>query len=182
MNKESLIYNREDKLSIVAVLVASVIAVIGLFALIYGNIFQLESSSPYLKVAPAIHATLNALSALSVCLGIAAIIKKKKRLHIALMGLALLFSGVFLVSYIVYHAFHGDTPYLGTGFLRPIYFFILISHVVLSIVALPYILVTVLMALRKRFEIHKKVARVTAPLWLYVSVTGVLVYLFLNAV
>ncbi len=89
-------------------------------------------------------------------------------------------AGTFLVSYIVYHHFHGDTRFGGHGLVRPIYFFVLISHIVMSMVALPLVLTTLFFAATEQFERHKKLARYTFPVWLYVSVTGVAVYFFLK--
>ena len=100
-------------------------------------------------------------------------------MHMVFMICAFVFSGLFLVSYIIYHYFHGDTPFPGSGAIRPIYFSILISHVLLSIIALPLILITFLFSLKGQFAVHKKVARVTFPIWMYVSVTGVIIYFML---
>jgi putative membrane protein len=93
---------------------------------------------------------------------------------------ATVFSALFLTSYIVYHSFHGDTPFPGHGWIRPVYFFILITHIGLSMVALPLILAALWYALRNEFPFHRRVARWTFPIWLYVSVTGVIVYFFLK--
>ena len=90
------------------------------------------------------------------------------------------FSALFLVSYVIYHFFHGDTKFPGQGWIRPTYFFILISHIGLSMVALPLILSALWYALRGKFQIHRRIARWTFPIWLYVSVTGVVVYVLLN--
>jgi len=81
---------------------------------------------------------------------------------------------------VTYHYFHGDTRFLGQGWIRPVYFFVLISHIGLSIVALPLILATLYLSLSGRFPVHRRVARWTFPIWLYVSITGVLVFLILN--
>jgi putative membrane protein len=86
----------------------------------------------------------------------------------------------FIFSHLTYHHFHGDTKFLGQGWIRPIYFFILISHIILSVINLPMILTTLYYALDKRLSEHKKLARWTLPIWIYVSVTGVLVYAILN--
>ena len=86
---------------------------------------------------------------------------------------------LFLTSYLTYHYYHGDTKFLGQGVVRPFYFAILISHVILAIVIVPLVLITLLRALRGDFQRHRKIARWTLPLWLYVSVTGVIVYLML---
>jgi putative membrane protein len=101
--------------------------------------------------------------------------------HMRFMLTATTFSGLFLVSYIVYHFFHGDTKFLGQGWIRPVYFFILISHIGLSMVALPLIMATLWWALRKQFRFHRRIARWTFPIWLYVSVTGVIVYFVLKS-
>jgi putative membrane protein len=84
------------------------------------------------------------------------------------------------VSYLTYHHFQGDTPFTGTGFIRPVYFFILITHIVLSVFALPMALISAFYAYSRRFARHKRIARYTFPIWLYVSVTGVLVFVMLK--
>ena len=129
---------------------------------------------------PPLNALLNALSALFLIAGYATIRKKNCELHKKLMLSALGFSTAFLVSYLIYHTFHGDTPFLGEGWIRPVYFFILISHVVLSAVMLPLILITLYFALSGKLTLHPKVARYTLPFWFYVSITGVVVYLMLH--
>jgi putative membrane protein len=129
---------------------------------------------------PAFNACFNAGSTLAMLLGVWAIKHGHRSLHIRCMLMALASSTLFLVSYIVYHHFHGDTRYLGQGWLRSLYFFILISHILLSAAVLPLLLSTVFFASTARYERHKKLARFTFPLWLYVSVTGVVVYFFLR--
>jgi putative membrane protein len=89
-------------------------------------------------------------------------------------------SALFLVSYIVYHSVHGDTHFGGQGLIRPVYFFILVSHIALSAVALPLVFLSLFFSLSGRFPRHKKIARYTFPVWLYVSVTGVLVFALLR--
>jgi putative membrane protein len=129
---------------------------------------------------PTLNACLNASSTVAMSLGVWAIRRGRRRLHIRCMLTALASSTLFLLSYIAYHHFHGDTKYLGTGWLRPLYFFILISHILLSAVVLPMLLSTVFFASTQRFDRHKYLARKTYPVWLYVSVTGVVVYFFLR--
>ena len=90
-------------------------------------------------------------------------------------------SACFLISYIAYHHYQGDTKFMGLGIIRPIYFFILITHILLSIVQVPLILTTLYLAAAKNFVRHRKVARVTLPIWLYVSVTGVLIFVILKS-
>ena len=123
---------------------------------------------------------LNALAGTCLILGFLAIRNKRPETHKRFMFTALAFSALFLVSYLTYHHFHGDTKFMATGIIRPIYFFILITHIILSIAVLPMVLITVFHALRGRFENHRKIARFTFPVWLYVSVTGVLVFIILN--
>jgi len=96
------------------------------------------------------------------------------------MSAAVAVAATFLVSYIVYHHFHGDTRFGGVGLVRPIYFFVLITHIAMSMVALPLVLTTLFFAGTEQFERHKRIARFTFPVWLYVSVTGVAVYFFLK--
>lgn len=129
---------------------------------------------------PAVNASLNATSAVLLCAGYAAIRARQKALHRALMVAAFVASSLFLVCYVLYHSVHGDTRYLGTGFIRTVYFAILISHIGLSAVALPLVLTTLFFAARGTFEKHRRLARWTLPLWLYVSVTGVAVFFFLR--
>lgn len=112
--------------------------------------------------------------------GFVAIKKGHRERHKKLMLAAVGVAGTFLVSYIVYHHFHGDTRFGGQGWVRPVYFFVLISHIVMSMVAVPMVLTTLLFAATGRFERHRKLARFTFPVWLYVSVTGVAVYFFLK--
>lgn len=155
----------------------SAVAVAFLFWLIYWQPGQSGFDASFL--AP-VNASLNAASALCLLAGYSAIRRQAFDRHRRFMLGALTFSALFLVSYVVYHTFHGDSKFLGTGAIRPLYFFILISHIVLSVVALPLVLVTAALSLTKRFSLHKRWARWTYPLWVYVSVTGVLVFLLLR--
>jgi putative membrane protein len=134
-----------------------------------------------LNFLPELNAFLNGMSAISLCVGLYFIKKRNVKAHRASMLLAFVFSSLFLVSYIVNHALHGDTPFPAHGIVRPIYFSILTSHILLSVVALPMVLTTFFLAFTSRFTIHRKLARFTFPIWLYVSVTGVLVFVFLAA-
>jgi putative membrane protein len=130
---------------------------------------------------PLVNAVLNSLSAICLVCGYFNIRKGNRLVHMRFMLSATVFSALFLVSYITYHYFHGDTRFPGHGWIRPVYFFILISHIGLSMVALPIILATLWYALRNQFRFHRKVARWTFPIWLYVSVTGVIVFLILRS-
>ena len=133
-----------------------------------------------LSFMPGVNAALNATSASLLVLGLAAIRSGRKELHKRLMVSAFAASAVFLVGYVLYHYAHGDTPYQGEGPIRIVYFSVLISHVLLSIAMLPMILGTFYLAARERFGSHKKLARWTLPIWLYVSVTGVVIYFMLR--
>ena len=129
---------------------------------------------------PAVNATLNGLSAVCLVMGVSAIRAQDRVRHQRLMMGALAFSALFLISYIIYHANHGDTRFTGQGLIRPVYFFVLISHIVLSAIALPMVLHTFYLSWSEQFARHRRWARYTFPLWLYVSVTGVLIFVLLK--
>lgn len=131
---------------------------------------------PYL---PAVDAALNAASAALLVLGFYSIRRKNIRAHKFCMLSAVATSTVFLACYLTYHYFHGVTRFPGQGAVRPFYFALLGSHTVLAVVIVPLVLTTLYRAWRRRFDQHKRLARWTLPLWLYVSVTGVAVYLVL---
>ena len=131
------------------------------------------------SVLPTLNAVLNALAACLLVLGYWFIRRGQRDAHRASMLAALTTSALFLLSYVVYHASAGSRPFPGTGPVRAVYFAILISHVVLAALILPLALVTLSRALRERFDAHRRVARYTLPLWLYVSVTGVIIYVML---
>ena len=125
---------------------------------------------------PTVDAALNATSAVLLTLGFILIRRGKVRAHKACMLSAVGTSTLFLACYLTYHYFHGTTRFLGQGLVRPLYFSILISHTVFAVVIVPLVLTTLYRALRGRFELHRRIARWTLPAWLYVSVTGVVVY------
>lgn len=128
---------------------------------------------------PAVNATLNAIAATFLVMGWRFIRAGDMRRHRRVMLAAFGASTLFLVSYLVYHANVGSVPFEGQGAIRVIYFFILITHIVLAAVILPLVLVTLSRALAARYDRHRRIARWTLPIWLYVSVTGVLIYLML---
>jgi uncharacterized membrane protein YozB (DUF420 family) len=128
---------------------------------------------------PALNATLNATSAVLLVIGYALIRRGHIRRHRAAMISACVTSTLFLTSYVIYHANIGSKPFTGRGPVRIVYFTILLTHVVLAITVLPLAFVTLARGLRGRFDRHVAVARLTFPIWLYVSVTGVIVYLML---
>lgn len=128
---------------------------------------------------PTVNATLNATSACFLVLGYGFIHAKRILAHMCCMVLACVTSTLFLVSYLVYHLRMGTTHFTGHGWLRPAYFAILVSHTILAVVIVPLVIRTLTLAIQRRFDAHMRLARVTLPLWLYVSVTGVVVYMML---
>ena len=128
---------------------------------------------------PTVNASLNALAAVLLTTGYVMIRRGRVNAHHAFMIAAFTTSAIFLVSYVVYHASAGSTPFEGQGAIRPVYFAILISHVILAAAVLPLAIVTLARALEGRFDRHAAIARWTFPIWLYVSVTGVVVYVML---
>jgi putative membrane protein len=133
-----------------------------------------------LSFVPAVNAGLNALSTLLLLAGFVAIRAERRELHKRLMVSAFFSSAVFLVGYVLYHAVHGDTRYAGEGAMRTLYFVVLATHIPLSMVIVPGALTIFWFAYRGEFERHRRVARVVLPIWLYVSVTGVLIYFMLH--
>src|SRR6266478_5071283 len=130
---------------------------------------------------PTLNAILNATSGILITIGFLLIRRGRIAAHRACMISAVISSSLFLISYLVYHiGFRaGVSRFMGTGWIRPVYFGILISHTILAITIVPLIAVTLTRALRGRFILHRRIARWTFPMWLYVSVTGVIVYLML---
>lgn len=128
---------------------------------------------------PALNATLNAISTVLLVTGYVFIRRGERQKHKACMIAALITSALFLTSYVIYHAQVGSVPFKGTGWIRTLYFVVLIPHVILAAAIVPPILITVSRALSAKYDKHRRIARWTLPLWLYVSVTGVMVYLML---
>ena len=128
---------------------------------------------------PTLNAMLNATSAILLTIGYGFIRKGRRMAHKRTMLSAFVVSVFFFISYLIYHSVAGDTPFQGEGWIRPVYFTILISHIILAALIVPLALITLFRALRERFDRHRKIARWTLPIWLYVSVTGVLIYLML---
>jgi putative membrane protein len=127
-----------------------------------------------------INAVINSAVSILLFLGLVSVKNGKYLLHKRMMGSAIILSTLFLVSYICHHLLSGDTPYGGEGFIRYVYFFILITHIILAAVILPFILFTSYRALVAEWPAHRKLAKLTWPIWFYVSVTGVLVYLMIS--
>ena len=133
-----------------------------------------------LTFLPPIYATINGFTALVLIVAVIAIKKKNRKLHERLMKLAITLSVAFLVMYVAYHMTSDSTKFGGEGSVKFIYYFILITHIVLSIVIIPFVLITYVRGITNNIERHKKIAKLTFPLWLYVAVTGVIVYLMIS--
>jgi putative membrane protein len=128
---------------------------------------------------PTLNAILNLTSAILIGTGGYFIYKRRIEAHKKCMIAALFVSMAFLTSYLIYHYYAGSVPYTGQGWMRPVYFVILITHIILAIAIVPMVLRTVFLGLRSRFDSHVAIARWTFPIWMYVSVTGVIVYVML---
>ena len=133
-----------------------------------------------LPILPPIYATINGITAVLLITAVIAIKNGNRKRHELLMKFAIACSLVFLVLYIAYHMTTDSTAFGGTGFIKYAYFFILLSHIILSIATIPLVLITYVRALAEKFDKHKKIAKITFPIWLYVAVTGVIVYLMIS--
>lgn len=174
MMEENSIETKYNKL-IIALSVIIPLAVALLFGI---NLKRMGFDVEPLSFLPPIYATINGFTAVLLITAILAIKKGNRKLHERLMKLAILCSVLFLVMYVAYHMTSDSTEYRGDfGF---IYYPILITHIVLSIVIIPLVLITYVRALAQRFDKHKKIAKITFPIWLYVAVTGVIVYLMIS--
>jgi putative membrane protein len=167
------------KAAIGVILAVSVAATLFLFWLIYVHPAS-DAASVKLTFLPALNALLNGLSATALLIGYTFIRAKRVAAHRAAMFTAFGFSTLFLVSYIAHHALHGDVRYPAGAEFRTAYLWLLASHIILAIVALPMILTTFFFSLSGRIPLHRKIARWTFPIWLYVSVTGVITYVMLR--
>lgn len=162
------------------IILISVLAFLFLIWLIYFK-ETADTTATWVAQLPALNALLNSASTVFIVLGFLAIRKRQFIRHMKLMLTAFVTSSLFLVSYLVYHNFVGHTPFPGEGFIRPVYFTILISHIILSAFVVPLVLTSYYFAFSGKFETHRKVSKWTLPIWLYVSVTGVMIFFILNA-
>lgn len=133
-----------------------------------------------LSFLPPIYASINGITAVLLILAVRAIKNGNRSLHEKLMTSAIACSVIFLVMYVAYHMTSESTKFGGEGLIRYVYFFILLTHIALSVIIIPLVLFTYVRALSQQFDRHKKLARITFPLWLYVAVTGVVVYLMIS--
>jgi putative membrane protein len=162
---------------IVALSVIIPLAVAGLFGI---NLRKLGFNVEPLSFLPPIYATVNGLTAVVLIIAVGAIKNNNRKLHENLMKTAISLSVSFLLMYIAYHMTSDSTKFGGEGVVKYVYYFILITHIILSIAVIPFVLITYVRAITNNFERHKKIARITFPLWLYVAITGVVVYLMIS--
>ncbi len=148
--------------------------------LIVAALFGVKIDAELPVFLPPIYASINAFTALVLVTAFWAITNKKQNLHKRLMQLAISLSVVFLVMYIAYHMTSDSTKYGGDGFVKYVYYAILITHIIMSIAVIPFVLITYVRAITNNFERHKKIARITFPLWLYVAISGVVVYIMIS--
>ncbi|MEM9022859.1 MAG: DUF420 domain-containing protein [Bacteroidota bacterium] len=132
------------------------------------------------RLLPLINAWINGITSVILVLGFLAIRIGNRKLHQRLMSTALIMSILFLIIYVIYHASAAEVKYGGEGIIRGVYFFLLISHILCAAIIAPLVLITYVRALSERFDKHRKIARITLPIWLYVSITGVIVYLMIR--
>jgi putative membrane protein len=167
MNKDNIILD-EKKYNKWIVILSIVIPVV--VAILFG--IKIDVELPIFL--PPVYATINALTAIILIIAVWAIKNKKRNLHENLMKFAI------LVMYVAYHMTSDSTRFGGEGIIIYIYYFILITHILLSVIIIPFVLITYVRAITNNFERHKKIAKVTFPLWLYVAITGVIVYLMIS--
>ncbi|MFP4844166.1 DUF420 domain-containing protein [Winogradskyella sp. PE311] len=162
------------------IIVLSIIIPIAVAALFAINLRSLGFDVEPLKFLPPIYATVNGLTAIVLIAAVIAIKNKNRKLHEGLMKFAITLSVAFLLMYIAYHMTSDSTKFGGEGVIKYVYYFILITHILLSIVIIPFVLITYVRAITNNIERHKKIAKITFPLWLYVAITGVIVYLMIS--
>jgi putative membrane protein len=158
----------------------SIIIPIAVAALFLVNLRDLGFNVEPLTFLPPIYASINGLTAIVLIAAVIAIKKGNKKLHERLNTFAIICSLAFLLMYILYHMTSDSTKFEGEGVIKFMYYFILITHVILSIIVIPFVLTTYMRAKLGNFTQHKKIAKITFPLWLYVAVTGVIVYLMIS--
>lgn len=139
-----------------------------------------DYSSNLVTSLPALNVLLNGTSAVLLLFGYKAILDRNFSRHMKFNLTAFVTSSLFLISYVIYHNYHESTPFTGEGIIRPIYFFILISHIILSAIILPMVLTSFYLAFSGKLKLHRRVSKVTLPVWLYVSVTGVVIFFMLR--
>ena len=179
MSKEQGAKSKEQKYNRWIVVLSIIVPL--MVAVLFGvNLRDLGYDVKPLTFLPPIYATINGLTAILLVAAVVAIRNGNRRVHETLVKICVGCSAAFLLMYVAYHMTAESTPYGGEGTIRYVYFFILISHILLSIVVIPFVLVTFVRGLLGDFARHRKLARYTFPLWLYVAVSGVVVYLMIS--
>jgi putative membrane protein len=158
----------------------SIMALSIIVPIVIASLFRIKLAIELPVFLPPIYASINALTAILLVTAIWAIKNNKRKLHERLIKTSMGLTLVFLVMYILYHATSNDTHFGGEGFIKYLYFFILISHIILSVIVIPFVLFTFVKALNNEFNKHRKLGKVAFSLWLYVAVTGVIVYLMIS--
>lgn len=160
--------------------ILSIVIPIAVAVLFSVNLQKLGYNVKPLSFLPPIYAAVNGVTAILLFWAVMAIKKGNKALHEKLIKVCIGCSVAFLVMYVAYHMTSIETSYGGEGIMRPIYFFILITHILLSIIIIPFVLVTFVRGISGSYQRHKKLARITYPMWMYVAITGVIVYLMIS--
>ena len=162
------------------IIVLSIVIPLAVAALFGINLKRLGFDVEPLTFLPPIYASINALTAVLLIAAVVAIKKGNKKLHENLNKTAIACSVLFLLMYIAYHMTSNSTSFGGEGVIKYVYYFILFTHIVLSVAVIPFVLITFVRAQLGKFPEHKKIAKITFPLWLYVAVTGVIVYIMIS--
>lgn len=171
-NQDKVLDDKKYNKLIVVLSIVIPVAVAALFGI------KIDAELPVFL--PPIYASINAITALVLVLAFIAIKSKKVILHERLMKFAIVLSVLFLLMYIAYHMTSDSTKFGGEGMIKYLYYFILISHIILSIAVIPFVLITYVRAITNNIEKHKRIAKITFPLWLYVAITGVVVYIMIS--
>ena len=177
MNPNLKPIEQKYKKAIIALSIIIPLAVAALFAVKLKD-FGIDVEP--LSFLPPIYATINGITAIILILAVIAIKNGKRKTHEYLMKTAIGLSALFLLMYVAYHMTADSTKFGGEGTIKYIYFFILLTHIVLSVVIIPLVLITFVRALSQSFDRHRKIARITFPIWLYVAITGVIVYIMIS--
>lgn len=173
MSKEQITSN-EKKYNKWIVVLSIVIPVV--VAALFG--IKIDAELPIFL--PPIYASINAITALVLIIAVWAIKNKKRNLHENLMKFAIALSIIFLIMYMAYHMTSDSTKFGGEGAIKYLYYFVLLTHILLSIIVIPFVLITFVRAITNNIEKHKKIAKITFPLWLYIAISGVVIYLMIS--
>jgi putative membrane protein len=157
-----------------------IVALSIIIPIVVAALFRIKIPGYDFSFLPPIYATINGVTAVLLIVAVRAIKNKNRAQHELLMKICIGLSATFLVLYVIYHMFSDSTKFGGEGIIKGIYYFILISHILLSVVVIPFVLLTFSRALAGNFERHKALAKFTFPIWLYVAITGVVVYVMIS--